>query len=63
MSFVKFDYKCSACGDREERFVRRKDMDKQWCYNCGAVDNMTRMPAAPATTFKFADPSAFKRKQ
>lgn len=61
--YVKFDYKCMNCGDVEERFIRRKDMEKQYCYDCDSDEYMVKLPAATATTFKFADPSATKRRR
>jgi hypothetical protein len=63
--YVRFDYKCPKCGVTDDRFIKRTEMDKQFCtelkrgsFECGTP--MVRLPAAVATTFKFADPSAKK---
>lgn len=62
--FVCFDYRCPTCGHEEERFVRRDQMDEQFCPNylgphdkiaCGSYAPMTRLPAGTRTTFRFAD--------
>lgn len=53
--FITFDYQCPSCGHRETRFVRRSEMDSQKCRECSGTENMRRLPAAPVTTFRFAD--------
>lgn len=58
MSWITFDYKCPGCGYTEERFVRKSEMDVQQCDQCCHQDGhiyMTRLPAGPKTTFRFAD--------
>lgn len=53
--FIRFDYRC-PCGRREERFVRKSEMDSQFCTRAGCMKRrMDRLPAAPKTTFRFAD--------
>jgi hypothetical protein len=60
--FIKFNYRCPHCGHEEERFIKKEVMDKQWCSNRGLPCHddgellpMTRLPAAPVTTFRHAD--------
>ena len=61
--FIKFDYRCPDCGFQEERFVRKELMESQQCPNYAHPTDekpcysmvMTRLPAAPRTTFRFAD--------
>ena len=58
MSFITFDYKCTACKRVVTRMVRRPEMDKQFCKtNCDGdhPTPMTRLPAGTRTTFRFAD--------
>ena len=50
--YINFDYRCSPCETREPRFIKKEKKDEQTC-NCGAP--MCRLPAAPKTTFRFAD--------
>jgi len=55
--YIRFDYVCPDCGHEEERFVKKEDMDFQFC---GSMDKMlhrpmTRLPAAPVTHFRFND--------
>jgi len=53
--FIRFNYRCPTCGHEEERFIKRDQMDRQF-HSHGSSDRlMTRLPAAPATTFRFAD--------
>lgn len=61
MSYIIFDYGCEACGEKEERFVRRSEMDAQDCKECGS--RMNKLPAGPTTTFKFGDRSAVKSRK
>ena len=72
MSYITFDYQCNVCGAREERTVRRSEMDEQHCiaeldggllgiYDCDKP--MVRLMAAPITTFKFHDRAAIKSKK
>jgi predicted DCC family thiol-disulfide oxidoreductase YuxK len=56
MSYVTFDYKCPLCLKKEERMVKRADMDVQYC--CGVP--LIRLHPAPKTTFRYADKKAFK---
>lgn len=51
MAYISFDYKCFECEKKETRLVKKNMMDFQWC--CGEM--MTRLPAAPRTTFRFND--------
>ncbi len=60
MSYITFDYGCTNCGV-VERMVHRREMDEQYCDECG--DRMRRLPAGPITTFKFADRAAIKSKK
>lgn len=58
--YIRFDYRCPSCGFQEERFVKKVEMDEQMHYYCkgkypGTVHRMTRLPAAPRTTFRFHD--------
>lgn len=55
MSFVTWDYKCRNCGRVEERTVRRSQQDDQRC-DCSTAPPplLERLPAGPATTFRFA---------
>jgi len=56
--FIRFNYKCRSCGHEEERFIKKADMDNQWCPD-GRFHTpgqpMDRLPAAPVTHFKFND--------
>lgn len=54
--YVTFDFKCTSCGHREPRFVKKSEMDFQ-VHTCGddTYSSMTRLPAAPRTTFRFHD--------
>ena len=61
MSYITFDYHCIACGDAEERMVKRDEQDDQGCRECGS--RLKRKMAAPITTFKFHDRSAIKSKK
>jgi len=62
MSFIRFDYRCSKCGeDHPNCLVLRVDMDAQRCGKCKGL--LRRLPAGPPTTFKFADRSAHKSKK
>jgi len=40
-----YEYKCSYCDEREERFVIDDLRDRQNCYACGLPTR--RLPAAP----------------
>jgi hypothetical protein len=51
--FIRFNYRCPSCGHEEEKFIKKEVMDKQLCPKGGVL--MTRLPAAPRTTFRFAD--------
>ena len=62
--YITFDYKCPTCGHVESRFVRRSEMDEQFCnqeldagllglYDCR--HRLIRLPAGTRTTFRFAD--------
>ncbi len=56
--FIRFDYRCdnilcAARSIRRERLVRKDKSRIQHCPSCGNV--MRRLPAAPKTTFRFAD--------
>lgn len=55
MSFVTWDYRCQNCGRVEERTVRRSEQDNVTC-TCSTAPPplMKRLPAGPATTFRFA---------
>lgn len=59
--FVRFDYRCSHCGHREERFVKKDVMDQQPCREDTCLVariwpfKMTRLPAATRTLFRFND--------
>lgn len=65
---IRFDYRCPDCGFEEERFVEKRLMDNQQCPNYASPNAdepcysmvMTRLPAAPATTFRFNDRSLKK---
>jgi predicted nucleic acid-binding Zn ribbon protein len=62
MSFITFDYLCTNCDTVEKDvFIRRSEMDKHECGECGAL--MKRLPAGPTTTFKFGDRSAQKSRK
>jgi len=62
--YITFDYRCPE-GHHEERFVKKSEMDDQWCNHihesgfgklgktCDAP--MTRLPAGTRTTFRYAD--------
>jgi DNA-directed RNA polymerase subunit RPC12/RpoP len=51
--FIRFNYRCPTCGHEEERFIKKEQMDEQMCPACTVP--LTRLPAAPRTTFRFAD--------
>lgn len=51
--FIRFNYRCSSCGNEEERFIKKIHMDHQSCTQC--MSWLTRLPAAPRTTFRHAD--------
>ena len=56
--FVSFDYRCEnvLCPSRSyrvERLVEKEKRDLQHCKTCHEF--MRRLPAAPRTTFRFAD--------
>ncbi len=56
--FISFDYRCdnvlcAARSIRRERLVKKAKQDHQHCPSCGTT--MRRLPAAPKTTFRFAD--------
>ncbi len=51
--YVRFNYRCPNCREEEERFVKKDVMDAQTCCRKDTV--MTRLPAAPATHFRFND--------
>jgi len=58
-----FDYRCGNedCprhGKHEALLVKVEERDDQRCGFCGVT--LDRLPAAPATTFKFADRKAIK---
>ena len=53
--FITFRYRCPTCGHEEDRFVRRDQMDVQTCERHKQSTLMARLPAAPRTTFRFAD--------
>ncbi len=62
MSFITFDYRCTACNSMAiNLFVRRSEMDAVRCEDCGEL--MKRLPAGPTTTFKFGDRSAIKSRK
>lgn len=56
-----YDYRCPACGHREERFVSVDGMDAQYHAPCPKAVNsrkmilMARLPPATPTTWHFAD--------
>ena len=54
--FIRFNYRCLGCGYEEERFIKKDKMDHQF-HACTPNTQrlMTRLPAAPRTTFLFAD--------
>ena len=56
--FIRFDYRCPDCGHQVERFIKKHLKDQQICPQCkrtGRRTIMSRLPAAPKTTFRFAD--------
>ena len=55
MSYITFDYRCHTCNEIDSRFVKRTDMNDQWCPKHSAPKPMTRLPAGTRTTFRFAD--------
>ncbi len=56
--FIRFNFRCKGCGHEEERFIKKDVMDAQF-HDCDENTKrlMTRLPAAPRTTFRFADRS------
>ena len=50
---ITFDYVCEDCALVVERTINTGDKDQQKCWRCDG--SMKRLPAAPATTFKFND--------
>jgi hypothetical protein len=63
VSFITLDYKCQTCGAIEERFVRRSEVDMQFCDCVTGGSAMDKLPAGPITTFKFGDRSATKSRK
>ncbi len=61
MSYITFDYQCNACGVTVIRLIKRDVQDEQDCKECGS--RLTRLMAAPITTFKHNDRSAIKSKK
>lgn len=62
MSLITFDYRCDNCGaEYPNSMVRRSEQDEQRCGKCS--EKLTKLPAAPITTFKFGDRSAIKSKK
>lgn len=69
--YVTFSYRCRRCRHQEDRLVKRSEISEpQWCNECvhpvhtasdgsGPMElckaDMVRLPAAPRTTFRFAD--------
>ena len=53
-----FDFKCRGCGMVFDALVRADDKPK--CPECDG--EMEALPSAPATTFKFADRKAIKKR-
>ncbi len=57
--YIRFNYRCPGCLHEEERFIKKDRMDRQQCRACtGHADGlyyMRRLPAAPRTSFRFAD--------
>ena len=56
--FISFDYRCDneLCPSRTykiERLVMKEAQEEQHCKTCHVI--MKRLPAAPRTTFRFAD--------
>lgn len=53
--YISFTFRCvnPVCTKTEDRMVRRDEMDIQVCRDCGS--DVRRLPAAPRTTFRFAD--------
>ena len=52
--YIRFAYRCPTCRVQEDRFVRKEAADEQYCaYD--TKTRMTRLPAGPSTTFRFAD--------
>jgi len=50
---VRFDYRCDNCERTTDRLVKKERQDDQHCAIC--CTPMRRLPAAPRTTFRFAD--------
>lgn len=56
--FISFDYKCPDCGHFDSRFVKKSEMDSQWCDKHPGIRKpffMIRLPAGTRTTFRHAD--------
>lgn len=55
--YIRFNYRCPECSLEEERFVKKVEMDAQFCEHHGkkCPRPMIRLPAAPRTNFRFAD--------
>jgi len=53
--YVVYNYRCPECSETDERLVRRENAHNQWCKACTHHSLLTRLPAAPRTTFRFAD--------